>query len=137
MQMQAKIVRPGVDSPLRSAHARPSGFRVRGGRTSTQSTPRRKRRNRASPDSPKARGGKPDLVDFVDCVDCVDRAAEPRDSGLAAVAGWGPRHGTVAGLDDQHAVAVAVEAVALADGLGVGGEDALAPGEGGDHHQQR
>ena len=77
------------------------------------------------------------MVDFVDCVDCVDRAAEPRDSGLAAVAGWGPRHGTVAGLDDEHAVAEAVEAVALADGLGVGVEDALAPGEGGDHHEER
>lgn len=39
-------------------------------------------------------------------------------------------------LHDQHAIAVAVKAVALAHGFGVGAKDKFAAGEGGDEHQQ-
>src|SRR4051812_41315387 len=40
-------------------------------------------------------------------------------------------------LLDEHAIAVREEAVALADGVLVGGEDAVASGEGGDEHEER
>ena len=40
------------------------------------------------------------------------------------------------GSRDEHAVAVAEEAVFLLDGMAVGGENLLAPGEGADQHQQ-
>ena len=40
------------------------------------------------------------------------------------------------GLDDEHAVAVGVEAVFFFDGFGVGFHDELAGGEGGDEHHE-
>ena len=40
-------------------------------------------------------------------------------------------------LQDQHAIAVAVEAVLFADGLRVGAEDQFLAGERADHHEQR
>src|SRR5688572_22301237 len=40
------------------------------------------------------------------------------------------------GSGDEHRVAVGQEAVARGDGVAVGREDALAPGERGDEHEQ-
>jgi hypothetical protein len=53
-------------------------------------------------------------------------ASEPRE-----------RHHVVERLQDHHRVPVAVEAVAEAHGFGVGRQDAIAPCERGDQHQER